>query len=155
MPDKARHVRRYLRGTDAVAALLNELQQREELLQRVRGAIPEALRAHCKQASLRDGRLNLSADSPAWVSRLKFLAPQLIQELHKTGLVITDCRVRALPEATLARAEGREAATFSALAATDNLLQAADTIAHPELAASLRRLADNLSKGLLPSDKIA
>ncbi len=67
-------------------------------------------------------------------------------------MLINDCRVRALPEATLARAEGREAATFSPPAAADNLLQAADAIADPELATSLRRLADSLSKGPLPSD---
>jgi len=152
MPDKARHVRRYLRGTDAVTALLNELQQRDELLQRVRGAIPEALRAHCKQASLRDGLLTLSVASPVWVSRLKFLAPKLIDDLRKTDLAINDCRVRALPEASQARAEGREAAAFSHPAAAAHLVQAADAIAHPELATSLRRLADSLSKGPLPND---
>jgi hypothetical protein len=153
MPAKARHVRRYLRGTDAVAALLNELQRRDELLQRVRDAIPEALRAHCKQASLRDGLLSLSVDSPVWVSRLKFLTPQLIEDLRKTDLAINDCHVRASPEASLARAEGREAATFSPPAAADHLLQAADAIADPELATSLRRLADSLSKGPLLSDR--
>jgi hypothetical protein len=155
MPDKAHHVRRYLRGTDSIAALLHELQQRDELLQRVRGAIPEALRAHCKQASLRDGRLTLSVDSPAWVSRLKLLAPELINVLRKTDLVISDCRVRALPEATLGRSGGREAATFSSLVAADNLLQAADAIADLELAASLRRLAGSLSKETLPGDTSA
>jgi hypothetical protein len=155
MPDKAHHVRRYLRGTDSIAALLHELQQRDELLQRVRGAIPEALRAHCKQASLRDGRLNLSVDSPVWVSRLKLLAPELIDALRKTNLVINDCRVRALPEATLDGSGGTEAATFSSLVAADNLLQAADAIADPELATSLRRLAGSLSKRPLPSDTTA
>lgn len=146
MPAKARHVRRYLRGTDAVAALLNELQRRDELLQRVRDAIPEALRAHCKQASLRDGLLSLSVDSPAWVSRLKFLAPQLVDDLRKVDLAVNDCHVRALPEAALGRAEDRKAATFSPPAAADLLIQAADAIADPELASSLRRLANSLSK---------
>jgi hypothetical protein len=146
MPDKARHVRRYLRGTDAVAALLNELQRRDELLQRIRGAVPEALRSHCKQVSLRDGVLKVLVDSPVWVSRLRFLSPQLVDDLRKLDLVVDDCRVRALPEEALVPAESREAATFSPPAAANHLTQAADVIADPELASSLRRLANSLSK---------
>jgi hypothetical protein len=94
-------------------------------------------------------------DSPVWVSRLKLLAPELIDALRKTNLVINDCRVRALPEATLDGSGGTEAATFSSLVAADNLLQAADAIADPELATSLRRLAGSLSKRPLPSDTTA
>jgi hypothetical protein len=146
MPDTARHVRRYLRGSDAVAALLSELQRRDELLQRVRDAIPEAFRPHCKQASLRDGLLHLSVDSPVWVSRLKFLAPQLVDDLRTVDLPVDDYRVRALPETATAPAVGRNTATFSPPFAADHLTQAADAIADRELADSLRRLADSLSK---------
>lgn len=150
MPDGARpfphHVRGYLRGADAVSALLNELRRRDELLQTVRAAVPEAIRVHCKQASLRDGLLSLSVDSPVWVRRLKFLSPQLVTDLRKLAIAVDDCRVRALPESTASRSDISARATFSPSTAASHLARAADGIADQPLADSLRRLADSLSR---------
>lgn len=146
MPDTARHVRGYLRRSDAVAALLNELQRRDSLLQAVRSAIPEAIRPHCKQASLHDGLLVVSVDSPTWVSRLKFLVPQLVDHLQRLDVAVVECRARALPERALSLPTATtDAGTFSASAAAAHLAQAAKGITDADLQNSLRRLAESLA----------
>ncbi len=151
MQAKARHIRGFLQGSDAVAALLLELSRRDALLERVRSLLPSSLARHCVQATLEDGQLTLSCDSPAWVDRLRFLSPQflplLAELLAEQGEAVETCRVRAQP-VVLATREGADLrpAPSAGMGAARVLEQTADALGDRPLAASLRRLARSLRR---------
>jgi len=146
MPDKARHIRTYLRGSDTAAALLDELKRRDDLLQRVRRALPETLRSHCKQASLQAGVLVIAVESPAWVSRLALLGPTLIADMNRMNIEVDRCRVRALPEASAALSPAvSERGSFSLPAAAEHVARAAEAVQSAALKESLHRLAHSLA----------
>jgi hypothetical protein len=142
----ARHVRRFLCSSDAVSALLEELSRREALLARLRSLLPAAVGRHCTQATIEDGRLTLCCDSPAWVDRLRFLAPELLAALAAEGAAVRECRVRALPDPT--QSSDQAASTSQPGAARPEaaaaVARAADALGASPLAESLRRLADTL-----------
>jgi hypothetical protein len=145
MQVNARHIRGFLQGSDAVAALLLELQRRDALLARVRSLLPASIAGHCTQATLEDGCLTLRCDSPAWVDRLRFLSPQFLPALAAQGDAVESCRVRALPVVPAAHppTEVRLAGRGDSAAARA-MEQTADALGDTALAESLRRLAGSL-----------
>jgi hypothetical protein len=145
-----RHVRRYLHASEAVSALLAEVQRRDALLERVRTLLPESIARHCTQATIEDGCLTLIVDSPAWVDRLRFLSPQFLPALARDADAVQDCRVRVQP-AVVPRAGwhaatgglGRSGVGSNAIQAVE---QAAEALGDSGLAISLRRLAATLRR---------
>jgi hypothetical protein len=99
MAKHSAHIRRHLRASTAAAALLEEIERREQLLGQVRQKLPDALAQHCCQAALDAGELTLFVDSSVWVDRFRFLGSDLITDLATCGLVAKRCRVRVLPSA--------------------------------------------------------
>lgn len=99
------HIRRHLRASQPIAALLDEIERREQLLCAIRQGLPAELAKHCCQAALSAGELTLFVDSPVWVDRLRFLCPKLIGSDLISGLASLDtevkaCKVRVLPQAS-------------------------------------------------------
>lgn len=97
MPKSTSHIRRHLRASKPVAALLDEIERRERLLSQVCRLLPAATAGHCRQAVLRAGVLTLFVDSPVWVDRFRFLCDDLIAGLVADGVETQTCRVRVLP----------------------------------------------------------
>lgn len=142
MAGPVRHLRGHLRRSDAVAALLEEIERRERLLSTIRAAVPNALAQHCRQAALDAGRLTLFVDSPTWVDRLRFLSTQFVDALTASGVEVNTCRVRVTPDSgTNTAASPAAGARTASPAARACLEQAADALGDTELARSLRRLA--------------
>ncbi|TVQ86127.1 MAG: DUF721 domain-containing protein [Chromatiaceae bacterium] len=138
------HLRGHLRKNEAIAALLIEIEQREALLSTIRAALPAPLAGHCQQAAVAAGRLTLIVDSPVWVDRLRFIAPQLIDAVRRTGAEVATCRVRAVPLVGPPNASGRadEAGhSFTPTLAATCLRQAAADVGDSALGQALRRLA--------------
>ncbi|WP_462321126.1 DciA family protein [Halochromatium sp.] len=105
MTKSAAHVRRFLRANQPIAALLDEIERREQLLSTVRQWLPVDLAKHCCQASLSADELTLFVDSPVWVDRFRFLCPGLIGSHSIPGLAsleteVKTCNVRVLPRAS-------------------------------------------------------
>ena len=146
MPDRARHIRRFLGQSDAVAALMDEIQRRDDLLQKIRRMLPSAVQPHCRQATIEAGRLTVSVDSPAWVDRLRFLSPQFIDALNRGDVEVTECRVRVLPELTAPVARNGSFPAASLPEAARCVEAAADCVGDAALAESLRRLARSLKQ---------
>jgi hypothetical protein len=144
MPSGARHIRGFLSGSDAAAALLLELRRREDLLARVRALLPANLARHCTQAMVEDRRLTLICDSPVWVDRLRFLSPQFLAALGADGIAVSDCRVRAQPVAHRAATDPERPLPRPGSAAVQAVEQTAAAVGDTGLAASLRRLAGTL-----------
>ncbi|MBK5930922.1 DciA family protein [Halochromatium salexigens] len=101
MPKPTSHVRRHLRASKPVAALLDEIERRERLLYEIRGHLPADSAMHCRQASLLAGELTLFVDSPVWVDRVRFLCSELIASLAPAGIEVETCRVRVSPQVAL------------------------------------------------------
>jgi hypothetical protein len=138
-----------LQASAAVAALLADLQRREALLVRVRGALPQPVADHCVQATLENGHLTLVVDSPVWVDRLRLLAPQLCNDLApELAETIQDFRVRAQPTLQL-RVESQVARWYRGSAspnAVRSVEAAAAALGNSPLAHSLRRLDNTLER---------
>lgn len=154
-----RHIRGHLQASAAISALLADLQRQEALLERVRAALPDPMAGHCVQATLEDGHLTLVVDSPVWVDRLRFLAPQLSVKLSgrlstdpdppaDEADAIRDCRVRAQPALQLgaARPAPRWYRGGASPDAVRSVESAAAALGTSPLADSLRRLAKTLER---------
>ncbi|MGD2019637.1 MAG: DciA family protein [Thiohalocapsa sp.] len=154
MPHRVCHVRRFLHRSDAISALLLELERRDAVLSRIRSLLPASVARHCTQAILEDGRLTLICDSPVWVDRLRFLSPQflpaLAEPLAPKGEVVSECRVRAQPSAfpsELAKTGNADTSHRAGMAAARTVEQTAAALGDSALAESLRRLAATLRRG--------
>lgn len=104
MAKSTAHIRRHLRASEPIAALLDEIERREQLLSDLRQHLPADLAKHCRQAALSAGELTLFVDSPVWVDRFRFLCPELIgsgliPSLASIATEVTTCKVRVLPRA--------------------------------------------------------
>lgn len=141
MSDRTRHIRRFLRQSDALSAVLEETQRRERLLAQVRQMLPEAVQPHCRQATLEACRLTLSVDSPAWIDRLRFLSPQFMDALRQRGVEVRECRIRVLPGQAPAPTRSDSAIEQPGAIAAQHLNRAADSLGDSALSESLRRMA--------------
>ena len=119
-------------------ALLDILQQQQQLLTRVTGLLPAPLDERCIGAQSTNNRLILHTDSPLWANRLRFQAPALLEVLRQQGLHFSSCQVRVLPP--LRRPETRRGARLSTAAARQ-LDLIADDIGNADLSQALHRLA--------------
>jgi hypothetical protein len=97
VPKPTSHIRGHLRASQPIAALLDEIERREQLLSEIRAHLPADIAKHCHQASLLAGELTLCVDSPVWVDRIRFLRSELIASLAHAGIEVETCRVRVLP----------------------------------------------------------
>jgi hypothetical protein len=98
------------------------------------------LPAHCRLANLRDTVLVLETDSPAWATRLRYSAPEMVHRLAAGDFPpVSEIRIRVRPPE--APTETTRRATLSAESAA-HLRSAAAAISDAPLAAALRRLAE-------------
>jgi hypothetical protein len=145
MPNRTPHIRGFLQQSDALSAIVEEIQRRERLLAQVRRMLPDAVQLHCRQATLEAGRLTLSVDSPAWIDRLRFLSPQLMDALKRQGVEVCECRLRVIPDQGPLAALSEHAIARPGPTVARHLNRAADCIGSPALAESLRRLASHFA----------
>ncbi len=82
------HIGDLLQNSQATCRLLERRQHEEELLIWIRARLPEPMRAHCLDVGISGERLTLYFDSPAWTTRARFLAMDLLAELK--GRQITE-----------------------------------------------------------------
>jgi hypothetical protein len=58
----------------------------ERLNRRISGLLDDDLARHCQLANVRDHRMIFACDSPACATRLRMLAPDLLDQLHEAGM---------------------------------------------------------------------
>lgn len=132
---------RFLGEATGMAPLLTQIDQQERLLNRIRQRLEPDLGPHCLHARLAEGRLTLVTDSPAWASRLRFQARDLIRDLGSEQEPVRECRVRVLPQT--GPREAALAGTRPGLSAATRrlLMQAAAAQGETALGRAWRRLA--------------
>jgi len=131
---------RIMRGSGPLEHLRRSARLQQALLERVRTSLPDALAGHCVAAVLQGDRLTLFADSPAWGSRLRFMAPRVAGALRGEGPTVRTVKVRVLPASAPPPPRSRPPARLSASSARI-LDQVAGDISDPGLRAALERLA--------------
>ena len=112
-----RRVDRLIGSSDSLRRLSAALAQHRALLEAVAGLLPADVAAHCVAATLTGSELRLLVDSPAWATRLRYLARDLQRGLRNRWRVETvTVGVEPIRGATAGRPIRR--ARLSAAAAT-------------------------------------
>lgn len=140
-PDRthAAHIRELLTGSPAVMHCLEVQRHEHDLLTRVRDLLAPGARAHCSQASVADGVLTVTVDSAAWATRLRYLAPELVQGLAWTGVALV--KIRARPAQTEPNRQTAQRLARLSPAVVEHLTAAADYMVDAGIAEAFRRLA--------------
>lgn len=89
-------VRHLLQDKPTLKRLERELDAQQSLLRDVRQCLPADLAPHCLSAHLRDQLMVLHTDSPAWATRLRYVAPQLISVLRPEYPALSNVIVRLM-----------------------------------------------------------
>lgn len=142
------------RPTPVHSVLRQQLQSLSEAARRhaqasdlVRSALPAELASHCRGAVVAADEVTLYVDSPAWATRLRFLAPDLLRQLAGAGLALHRCRIRVLPPGDRVEpAPSMPQPPRETAAASAAVSSAAAATESSDLAAALRRLARTLAR---------
>lgn len=120
---------------------MERVQLLKSLTVQLRGCLDGELAAHVQVADLGADRLFLQADSAAWATRLRYLAPQLLHCLQQSAGLgpLRQIEIRVAPRAETVAAV-RNAPTLSAVSAAI-IAQNAATLPDPALRAAFQRLA--------------
>ncbi len=135
-------LKKLLQNCNSLRQLGARLSQQRAFLERVRRQLPEYLAPHCQAAVFEAGRLTLYAASPAWASRLRYLAGELKQGLGSGFTGLREVRVRVigadiLPPPSPNHEPVRPLSTRNRAI----LRETADGLQDPGLSEALRRLA--------------
>jgi hypothetical protein len=96
MAHKPKSVRHLLKDKPTLKRLELEISAQKALLGEIRALLPGDLAPHCVAARARASQLLIYADSPAWATRLRFLAPQLTSLLQSRYPTLHQARVKLL-----------------------------------------------------------
>jgi len=91
-----RSVRHLLQDKPGLQRLEREIRVQQRLLADVRQCLPADLSQHCLSARLREDTLVLHTDSPAWATRLRYLAPQLTSVLVPEYPALREVKIRLI-----------------------------------------------------------
>jgi hypothetical protein len=135
---KPKAVRTLLQHDSGVLRRINgEIARQTFLLHHLKAVLPSPMRPHLVAARVRDQELVLFADSSAWLTRIRFHAPQLTDHVPPQfgKPVRTKLRVFASTTAELRRGGHRLSP-----AAARTLVEAASGTSDDDLKAALKRL---------------
>jgi hypothetical protein len=148
MPDR-QLLKQVLKGSGRLQPLLERAKFLEALTLRLREAIDPVMAGHICVGNLRDDTVIITADSPAWLSNIRYLAPTLLQILQQQpGLEkLRHIQFKVQPENPAAKAQ---VAPRRARLSTDTahmLNEAASAIEDQDLSAALQRLSRHAPRG--------
>jgi hypothetical protein len=129
----------YLETEQELARLHARIQEQQRLLHQVRLRLPAEVAEQCRAALQAGNQLILFAASPAWASRLRFIAPSRLADIDGADRM----RVQVLPD-DMPRAPVRAADSPQPISRTagDLLRALAETMDDRNLGEALQRLAD-------------
>lgn len=139
MAHSPKSVRHLLKDKPTLKILELEISAQKVLLAEVCRRLPGDLADHCLAAQQRAQQLILHVDSPVWASRLRFLAPRLLELLQAQHPDLREVRVKLLVPQT-PRRRPPQTARRSDVGARIIHESASDT-KHPALRDALERLS--------------
>lgn len=139
MAHSPKSVRHLLKDKPTLKILELEISAQKALLAELRRLLPGELADHCIAAQQRGPQLVLHVDSPVWATRLRFLAPGLLELLRAEHPGLHDIRIKLLVPRGQRRAQPRPARRSDIGAAI--IHQSAADTKHPALRKALERLS--------------
>lgn len=141
MSAKLSHISNLLRNNKSARELLERRQREVELLAQVRDRLPESMRSHCLDVGIAGHRLTVFLDSPAWLTRARFLTDEIAASLKEQQ--ITEARIQVRLDCDDATSSRQRALSPLGLTAdtVQHLLEAADNMQDPELSRVLKKFA--------------
>ena len=143
----SKSVARILTARDGkLQSLLERALYFEALSRILREVLDPALAEHITLANLRGDTAIVAADTPAWLTKIRYQAPAILQQLKRQpGLqAINKVQFKVLPSDQLQTSQPVRRATISPTSA-QILESAAEGITDPDLATALRRLSRQTS----------
>jgi hypothetical protein len=132
-------------GSSHLPRLVKRAQALQALDDRLGEYLTPLLKSHCTVAALRDDVLVINAHSPAWATRLRYLAPSILEFLHGRGESLPSfraIRIRvSLPEEVILTAKPLPRPQLSIQTAR-HLKHIAQSIPDPDLQSILVRLSN-------------
>jgi hypothetical protein len=119
--------------------LASEIRAQQRLLADIRRCLPADIGRHCLSAHIRDDVLVVHLSSPAWATRLRYLAPQLVEVLRPEYPALRRIQSRLLIEPSARPGAERPGARHSAQAA-DIIHGSAEHASDPGVRDALQRL---------------
>lgn len=135
------HIRDLLKNHNVIKKLIEQRQEDLNLLAAVRGHLPDAMRSHCLDASLAEGDLTLYLDSPAWATRARFFADELVQLLSRHRVSRVRIQIRLHEQSRPDDDRRPDSAVELSEKTVRHLLDAANLIHDPELRDAFTRFA--------------
>lgn len=117
--------------------LITEIARQTFLLHHLKQVLPSPMRPHLVAVRLRDRVLVLYADSSAWMTRIRFQAPQLVKHVPPQFGKPLQTKLRI---ATSATSQSQRRERLLSPAATRTLLEAASGTPDQDLKAAVERL---------------
>ena len=135
------HIRDLLKNQNVIKILIEQRQENLNLLAAVRSHLPDAMRSHCLDASQAEGDLTLYLDSPAWATRARFFADELIQLLNRHRVSRVRIQIRLQEQSTPDDERRPDSAIELSEETARHLLDAANLMHDPELRDVFMRFA--------------
>ncbi|TAN04388.1 MAG: DUF721 domain-containing protein [Rhodanobacteraceae bacterium] len=122
-----------------IADLAARARELDHLSQRIVPLLPTPLRDHVSHAGLRNDRVLLLVESPAWATRVRMEQSRILAAVHSLGLAATSvaAKVMSIPTSRVDSATVRSPSPRTA----QHLRAAAMAISDPELHALFLELA--------------
>jgi hypothetical protein len=139
MGHSPKSVRHLLQDKPTLQRLASEIRRQERLLADIRRCLPADLGRHCLSTLVRDDVLVVHVSSPAWATRLRYLAPQLVEVLRPEYPGLRSVQARLLVNRTGKTGPTRPSALHSPQAAAI-IHGSAEHTSDPALQDALRRL---------------
>lgn len=96
MARSPKSVRHLLKDKPTLKRLELEISAQKALLARIRLSVPDDLALHCAAAQIQGRQLVLHTDSPAWATRLRYIAPQLLSLLRPDYPSMSEIKIKVL-----------------------------------------------------------
>ncbi len=140
MNAKPQRIGALLSNHPLLQTLLQQRQHDAELLAVVRAQLPPAMRAHCLDVRRHEQCLTVYLDSPAWLTRLRFMATDLAAALASHQINAVQGRIQLAAPPPPAPSASPPRSPLSATAAA-HLRSAAAATADPDLQRLFLQLA--------------
>lgn len=137
------HIRELLRSHALVRQSSEQGYEEREIIALVQASLPESMRPHCIDVSVAGTIVTLFLDSPAWLTRARFLSEQLCSVL--SVYAIDEARFKVRPQTINQPAETIQTKAARRLSdkVVAHLYEAADHQSDPRLSEAFRRLAQH------------
>jgi len=132
-------------SSPGLAQLLERATALQQLSEKLQRFLPKALSEHVIIANIRGDTAIIVADSPAWLTKLRYQAPVILDYLRQEPSLheISKLHLKVLPAMEFDGSKPNKSHPVLSQHASHGLKQAADDFSDPPLRVAISKLAKN------------